>query len=75
MSTIDSKFIIDEIIRNNGFYMDDPQVHQVVEYINAYGSTTWGVTWSGESVERRERYLTPSRYINNPKIIWRRTLN
>lgn len=73
MSTIDSKAIIDEIIRNNGFYLDDPQVHQIVEYINAFGNTIWGVTWVGEPAERRERYMKPSQYINNPKLIWKRT--
>lgn len=71
MSTIDTKSIIDQMIRNNGFYEDDSQVHQIVEYINAFGNTTWGVTWSGEPESRRERYMKESQYINNSKVIWK----
>lgn len=75
MSTIDSKSIIDEIIKHNGFYEDDPQVYQIVEYTNRWGNRTWGVTWIGEPTERRERYLVESDYISNPKVIWKRKLN
>lgn len=45
MATIDSKQIIDEIIKRNGYYEDDPRVALIVEYINAYGNKTWGVTF------------------------------
>lgn len=70
MATIDNKTTIDTIIKNNGYYEDDPQVFQIVEYINAYGMTTWGVTWVSESMQRRHRYEIESQYINHPKVIW-----
>ena len=69
MSTIDSKHIIDELIKNNGHYEDDPQVYMIVEYTNAYGNVTWGVTWPHE--RNRDRYLLPTFYVRDPKVIWR----
>jgi hypothetical protein len=71
MATIDSKEIIDELIRNDGYYDDDPRVYQIVEYTNAYGNITWGVTWDreGDGKRRYEKHNPP--YINNPKVIWR----
>jgi hypothetical protein len=71
MSTIDSKGIIDEIIRKNGYYLGDPQVAMIVEYTNAYGGTTYGVTWSNEAKARQLRYLIETEYVRNPRIIWR----
>jgi len=71
MSTIDNKSIIDEIIRHDGYYMGDPQVYQIVEYTNAYGNVTWGVTWTNEDKLRRNRYLIESHYVRAPRIIWK----
>jgi hypothetical protein len=71
MATIDSKSLIDTLIANKGYYEDDPRVYQIVEYTNAYGNKTWGVTWCTEDVERRQRYLVESQFVQNPKIIWR----
>lgn len=70
MATIDSKQIINELIAANGYYEDDPQAYMIVEYTNAYGNITWGVTWSNESPNRRTRYLEKSQYVINPRVIW-----
>ena len=70
MATIDSKDIIDQIIQRNGYYEDDPRAYMIVEYTNAFGNKTWGVTWSNESPERRTRYIIESEYVINPKVIW-----
>jgi len=70
MSTIDDKKIIDDIIKANGYYMDDPQVYMIVEYTNAYGRVTWGVTWSNEHPKSRTRYLDETEYVRNPRVIW-----
>lgn len=75
MSTIDSKELIDLIIARNGFYEDDPRVALIVEYTNAYGNRTWGVTWSNEHISRQERYLLESAFVNKPKVIWRASEN
>lgn len=74
MATIDDKVMIDRLIANNGHFEDDPQVHMIIEYTNAYGNITWGVTWSNESPERRTRYLDESQYVINPKVIWIREM-
>lgn len=74
MATIDNKDMIDRMIANNGFYEDDAQVEQIVEYTNAYGNVTWGVTWSNEHESRKRRYELPTFYVRNPRVIWRRTV-
>ena len=71
MATIDSKEIIDKIIAGNGYYEDDPRVYMIIEYINYNGYTTWGVTWSNEHPNRRERYTIETEYVRNPKVIWK----
>jgi len=75
MATVDSKNTIDKLIENDGYFEDDPRAHMIVEYTNAYGTRTWGVTWSNESPERRERYLIESKYVKGPKVIWKAVIN
>ncbi len=72
MATIDNETLIKTLIEKNGFYEDDPQVHMIVEYTNAYGGKTWGVTWTNEDSRRQNRYLDESDFIQNPKVIWHR---
>lgn len=70
MSTIDSKNIIDELIAKNGYYYDDPRVYMIVEYVNAGGNITWGITYVNE--REKLRYLNGEPpYINKPKVIWK----
>jgi hypothetical protein len=71
MATINSKEIIDNLIANNGFYEDDARVAQIVEYTNAYGDITYGVTWCNEHERAKRRYEVESEYVRNPKVIWR----
>jgi hypothetical protein len=70
MATINNGSIIKELIANNGYYSDDPRVAKIVEYTNSYGVITWGVTWSNENKRSQDRYLTPSPFVINPKLIW-----
>lgn len=70
MATIDDKEIINNIIKNNGYYEDDPRVYMIVEYTNSFGNIAWGVTWNNESRGIRTRYLDETEYINNPRVIW-----
>lgn len=70
MSTIDNKQIIDEIIERDGYYFDDPRVYMIVEYINAYGKTTWGITYCTEGHSARTRYLNETQYVRKPRVIW-----
>lgn len=70
MSTIDDKALIDKLITQHGYYETDPRVFMIVEYINAYGRKTWGVTWINEHPSRRRRYTVESQYVSSPRIIW-----
>ena len=71
MATIDDKRIIDDIIKNHGYYEYDPRVSQIVEYTNQFGKVTWGVTWSNELPIRQIRYEQETQYVRNPKVIWK----
>jgi hypothetical protein len=72
VSTINTKDIIDTLIANDGYYdEEDPRVYMIVEYTNAYGDIVWGVTWINEDPSRLERYLVPSQFVRNPKVIWK----
>lgn len=73
MAIIDSKSLIDNIIKNNGFYNgddeeapDNPRIVKIVEFINMKGKTAWWI------ISERE-YLfgySISPYVRNPQIIW-----
>lgn len=64
MATIDSREIVADIIA--GKYADDDP-RRIVEYTNAFGKTTWGVTFGRED---HNKYLRPSEYVQNPRVIW-----
>ena len=68
MATIDDKSMIDKLIEANGYYEDDPRVHRIVEYENAYGVITWGVTWVNNI--DKDKYLIESIYVRKPRTIW-----
>ena len=71
MATIDNKKMIDDLIANNGHFEDDPRVAQIVEYTNAYGNITWGVTWINEPPASQRRYEIATEWVRNPRVIWR----
>ena len=71
MSTIGDKPFINELIAGDGYYEGDPRVAQIVEYENAWGNITWGVTWCNESAKSQKRYEIPTEYIHDPKVIWK----
>lgn len=71
MSTIDSITTIQAIIKNDGYFEDDPRVYQIVQYTNAWGGITYGITWEHEPEYRRHRYENETGNVMNPQIIWR----
>jgi len=73
MATIDNKKIIDEIIAGDGHYQGDERVYMIVEYENAWGNTTWGVTWEYEMNFMKLRYMEESEYVRNPRVLWSQT--
>lgn len=67
MATITQKHIVDEIIANDGQYMDDPLVVKVVEYSNMFnGETAWGIIYHGEDLNRYHE----SAACVKPRTIW-----
>jgi hypothetical protein len=70
MATIDNKKVIDDLITSNGYYEDDPRAAMIVQYINAFGRITWGVTWENEDFTRQVRYMEETPYVKSPRVIW-----
>ena len=73
MATIDSRTVIDRIIRKHGReYADGPDVVKIVEYTTPEGKRTWGVVWANESPQMQDRYEEETEYVRSPRVIWRR---
>lgn len=67
MATITSRHIIDEIIADDGKYMDDPLVVKIVEYSNMFnGGLAWGIIYAHEDLNRYHE----SGACINPHTIW-----
>lgn len=78
MATVDKKFA-DELIAGNGFLArfpeeeespDNPPAIKIIEYDNAWGSKAYGVVFKGDYDPGR--YERPTKYVQNPRIIWER---
>jgi hypothetical protein len=41
----------------------------IIEYTNAYGNQTWGVTWIND--RDKYKYLNETAFVKNPKVVWR----
>jgi hypothetical protein len=66
MPSIDSAYIIKELIRSNGCYDDDPQVYSVHSYMNDWGGQTYHVSYS----EDQEIALWSSPYCHEIRLLW-----
>lgn len=66
MATL-NKSIAEEIVRNDGYYYDDPRVFCVIRYLNAWGGESFAVAYNEAD---RQRYFDPSSYVKNPEVIW-----
>jgi hypothetical protein len=81
MATITDRAAIDVLIANNGIDPGDEAsyaivgpVVRIVEYTSAEGQTHWGIVFRSEVRQGLwDRYMNPSRYINDPHEIWKRT--
>lgn len=73
MATIDSRNTILSLMNDRGYYEDDPRVAQIVEYTTLEGNTVYGITYCTEPTERQHRYEIETKYVRNPRIIWRAT--
>ena len=68
MATVNSREVVDIIIKNNGWYPgDDIPVVRIVEYNNQFnGEIAWGLIFRGEDLGRY--HSSPA--VHNPRIIW-----
>lgn len=68
MPSIDSKEMVDAMIKNNGRYLDDPQCLQISQYTNQWGGTTYHLAYSNYDVDA----LYSSPYVHDVKVLWSR---
>jgi hypothetical protein len=66
MATINSREIVDEIIKGDGYYPGDTRVVKIVAYQNQWGGLSYGLIYEGDD---------PMRYHNapachNPLTLW-----
>jgi hypothetical protein len=67
MATVTSRAVVEEIIRGNGRYLDDPPVVKIVEYENEFdGGIAWGLIYGWEDPMRYE--TAPA--CRNPRVIF-----
>jgi hypothetical protein len=72
MATVD-KDLADNIIANNGYYNgdsenelgDNPRCVIVTRYDNAFGGTSYGLTFEGDPYRYSATY-----FVKNPEIVW-----
>jgi hypothetical protein len=74
-----NKAVADLMVKNGGWTKpdseddphdapDNPGAIVIVEYDNAFGGVSYGVTFVGE--RNPYRYMNPSASIKNPRIYW-----
>lgn len=66
VATVNKKIAM-EIIANRGRYADDPLVHQVVKYQNAWGGESWAILYEQDCLNNR---YAPSEYVRSPEVVW-----
>jgi hypothetical protein len=66
MPTINSKEMVDQIIKDNGHYLDDKPVQSIVQYTNMWGKVAYGLNYNSLN------NYGPSDFIRNPKTIFTR---
>ena len=66
MATV-SKDLAEQIIKQDGYYADDPRVMQVVKYENAWGKEAYAILYARDMA--MDRYAA-SKYVRNPQVIW-----
>jgi len=67
MATINSRAIVDELIKGNGIYPGDHiRVVKIVEYTNDWGGQCYGLIYADEPWDNYHE----SQFVHNPKTIW-----
>lgn len=66
MPTIDSRAMVDAIIKGGGYYADDARIKKIVQYTNAWGGTAYGLIYE----HMPDDAYAESEYVRNPQTIW-----
>lgn len=75
MGTINSREIVDEIIKGDGYYSDDERVVKIVEYMSNWNTQCFGLVYESEVLMGMgSRYNRPTDFVRNPKTIWELTV-
>lgn len=70
MATITNQNIIDDIIKADGYFDDDPRVVRIVEYFSPLGKqVVWGIVYENEI--DKHRYDNPTEFIARPRLLWK----
>jgi hypothetical protein len=64
MATVD-KAMANVIAAKQGYYADDPRVHRIIEYTNAWGGTSYGIEYAHEIGRYAE-----SEFVRSPSVYW-----
>lgn len=64
MATVGKK-LADKIVAEDGYYLDDPRVHRIVEYTDMGGKQAYGLEYSHQVGKYAE-----SPFVRNPKVYW-----
>lgn len=67
MPSVDSKELVDELIANDGYYSTDPRAHQISQYTNDWGGTTYHLAYSKDDVIG----LYTSPFCHDIKVLWK----
>ena len=65
MGTV-SKKIADKLVAGDGWYPGDNRISKIVEYDNAWGGVSYGITYPHED---QDRYAETG-FVRNPRIYW-----
>ena len=64
MPTIDNPRFIYELVKNNGYYPEDPQVYTIWTYFNNWGNRTYAIFYKPE----HDMFISPD--VHNPCLLW-----
>ena len=70
MATINSREIVDDIIKRDGHYEDDPRILKIVQYNNQFnGDLAYGLVYENDPPGTYDRY-EESDACHNPEVIF-----
>jgi hypothetical protein len=69
MATIDSKQVIADLLKNDGYFSGDPQVAIIYSYRNDWGNWTQAIFYHNQMPEAIHG-MASSPHVHTPRILW-----